>query len=396
MARLTRRALTGVLALLLAVPPSALAQQPGTVNPFTPEELEQIAAPIALYPDPVLAQVLMAATYPLEAVMAARMLQAYPNLSGDALDTMLRAQNWDDSVKALARFPQILTMMNDKLEWTPKRGDAALAQRQDLMDAIQRLRARAQAQGTLTTTPQQVVTTEAGPPPVIGIEPATPDVVYLPIYNPLFAFGPWPYPLYPPYYYYPPGWVYSGPFFSFGVGIAVGVALWGVCDWHRHEIHFDVDRYRGFSRAVDVQGRRDVLEGGRPAPEGRGQLEWEHSPQHRRGVEYRDEATAQRFGRPPSAGAAARETYRGRIESGTPLPSRAPRSVPAPAAPREPGAFQGLGRGPNVRDYSTRGRESRQGVRPTPAPRPAPAPRNAPPRSVPRGGSAPGGGGHHR
>lgn len=392
MACVIRRALGSILALALVAPLSLLAQPSGTAAPFKPEELEQIAAPIALYPDPLLAQVLMAATYPLEAVMAARMLQAYPNLKGESLDAMLRAQNWDDSVKALTRVPQILAMMNDKLEWTQKLGDAVLAQRQDLMDAIQRLRARAQSQGTLVTTPQQVVTTEAGPPPFVDIEPATPDLVYVPIYNPLFAFGPWPYPLYLPYDYYPPGWVYSGAFFSFGVGVAVGVALWGICDWHRREIGLDRDRYRGFSRTVNVQARRDLLEAGRPASPGQGRLEWEHSPEHRRGVQYRDAATGQRFGRPASAGAAARETFRGRIESGAPPVGRAPRGAPTPTPPQEPGAFQGLGRGPDVRGYSTRGRESRQGTRPTPAP----APRGGAAQGMPRGGGSPGGGGHHR
>jgi len=170
---------------------------------FSTEELEQIAAPVALYPDPLLAQVLMAATYPVEVVQAARFVQAHPTLKDRQLDEALRAQNWDDSVKALAQFPQILAMMDDKLDWTQRLGDAFLAQEQDLMDAVQVLRARAQAQGTLTSSPQQVVRVQA---PYIYIEPASPQVIYVPVYNPLIVYGPWPYPAHRPYYYYPVGW----------------------------------------------------------------------------------------------------------------------------------------------------------------------------------------------
>jgi hypothetical protein len=410
------RALAGLLALAVVAPPPLPAQGPGTGTPFKPEQLEQLAAPIALYPDPLLAQVLMASTYPLEVVLAARFVQANPSLKGEALDEALRAQSWDDSVKSLTRVPQVLSMLNDKLDWTQKLGDAFLAQRQDLMDAIQRLRARAQAQGTLVTTPQQVVTVEPGPPPIIAIEPAAPDVVYVPIYNPLYAYGPWPYPMYLPYYYYPPGWVVTGAFFTFGLGIVVGGGLWGFCDWREHRIEIHVDRYHRFTRAVNIERRWDELDRGRSVPPGRPRLDWEHSPEHRRGTDYRDERTRERFGRPAARDAAAREMFRGRVEPGLVAPGRssreelAPRPQPAPrpsparpalpgaAPPREPGAFQGLGRGPDVRSYSDRGRESRQGLRPGPSPgvRSAP-PRSAPPRSAPgagaHGGGTRGGGG---
>jgi hypothetical protein len=413
-----RTILAGLLTVALAVPPPLLAQPSAATAPFKPEELEQMAAPIALYPDPLLAEVLMASTYPLEVVLAARFVQANPNLTGEALTEALKAHAWDDSVKSLVAFPQVLGMMNDKLDWTQKLGDAFLAQRQDLMDAIQRLRARAQAQGTLATTPQQTVTVEPGPPPTIEIEPSAPDVIYVPIYNPLFVYGPWPYPAYLPYYYYPPGWLVTGAFFTFGVGIVVGLPFWGVFDWHRHMIEIDVNRYHRFTRLVNVERRWDELERQRVVPPGSDRLGWEHSPEHRRGVEYRDEGTRQRFGRPTAPNAATREPFRGRIEEGPvppgrgpaeqfrPAPQPAPRpegapSQPAPARPmspgmarpQEPGAFQGLGRGPDVRSYSTRGRESRQGV----APPPSPGVRSAPPRAAPgggiRGGGAHGGGG---
>jgi hypothetical protein len=409
--------LSGLLALALAAPLPLLAQQPVAARSFSPEELEQIAAPIALYPDTLLAQVLMAATYPIEVVMAARFAQANPGLEGETLNEALTTQSWDDSVKSLVTFPQILNMMNEKLAWTQKLGDAFLAQRDELMDAIQRLRARAQAEGTLTTTPQQVVTVEPTPgQPVIGIEPAAPGVVYVPTYDPLVVYGPWPYPAYPPYYYYPPGWV-VGAFFTFGVGIVVGTALWGRCDWHHRWIDLDVNRYQRFTRVVNVDRHRSELTRGRLIPGGE-RLTWEHSPEHRRGAQYRSDSVQHLFGRPVPPDPAAREIFRGREDVRRPEPGRAPRlevrpgppsgprpergsSPPAssrPVAPRvtpprEPGVFQGLGRGPDTRSYSDRGRESRRNL----APPPRPAPRNTPARPAPsgpsRGGAAPGGGG---
>ncbi len=177
---------------------------------FKPEEIEQLVAPIALYPDSLVSQILMASTYPLEVVQADRWAKANKTLKGDALTKALEAQSWDPSVKSLVNFPQVLAMMSEKLDVTQKLGDAFLAQQKDVMDAIQRLRAKAQAQGNLKTTKEQTVIVEqpARKPrsssnraqtTVIKIEPTNPQVVYVPTYNPTVVYGAWPYPAYPPY-----------------------------------------------------------------------------------------------------------------------------------------------------------------------------------------------------
>src|SRR5688572_3094654 len=244
-----------------AAPPAPVqAAQPAPGQPpappgFSPEQLDQLVAPIALHPDPLLAQILMASTYPLEVVEADRFMKGNASLKGDQLNEALKQQTWDDSVKSLTTFPQVLTMMSEKLDWLQKVGDAFLSQQNDLMASVQRLRARAQAQGQLKTTEQQKVIVEPAPaapapapsttvvqqaPPttvvvqqpatqIIKIEPANPEVVYVPSYNPTVVYGAFP-PAYPPYYPYPPGYFMAGAF-MFGAGIAVGAALWGDCDW---------------------------------------------------------------------------------------------------------------------------------------------------------------------
>ena len=167
-------------------------------------ELDALVAPIALYPDALLAQVLMASTYPLEVVQADRWAKANKSLKGDKLNEALDKQDWDASVKELVSTPTVLAMMNDKLDWTQKLGDAVLAQQADVMDAIQRLRAKAQANGKLETTKQQKVTvTKEADQEVIVIEPTSPETVYVPYYDPAVVYGSWPYPDYPPYYFPP-------------------------------------------------------------------------------------------------------------------------------------------------------------------------------------------------
>ncbi|HZH85176.1 MAG TPA: DUF3300 domain-containing protein, partial [Phototrophicaceae bacterium] len=180
--------------------PQSSAPQAQGQSVFRTEELDQMTAPIALYPDQLLAQVLIAATYPLEVVQADRWLANPDNakLKGDQLAAALEQQSWDPSVKSLAPFPQVLKMMSEKLDWTQRLGDAFLAQQAEVMSSVQRLRREAQSAGTLKSTEQQTVVTERE---TVIIQPAKPEVIYVPTYNPTVVYGTWPYPAYPPVYY---------------------------------------------------------------------------------------------------------------------------------------------------------------------------------------------------
>ena len=206
MRRLKNAVATWLFAVVVSVPAARAQDAAKAPAPqFKPEELEAIVAPIALYPDALLAQVLMASTYPLEIVEAARWSKANPGLKEQALQDALQKQSWDPSVKSLAAFPTVLQMMNEKLDMTQKLGDAFLGQQKDVMDAVQRLRAKAEAAGNLKSGKEQTVATEQdGNTTIIKIEPTQPDVVYVPSYSSMVVYGPWPYPMYPPYYYPPP------------------------------------------------------------------------------------------------------------------------------------------------------------------------------------------------
>lgn len=293
-------------------PATPSAEEQAKAVSFKPEELEQIVAPIALYPDALLAQVMMASTYPLEIVLAARWAADHPDIKGDAVAKAVENETWDPSVKSMVAFPDVLKMMNDKLDWTQKLGDAVLAQRKDVMDAVQRLRVKAKDSGNLKSSKEQTVKTEAAPagapaPQVIIIESPSPEVVYVPTYNPTVVYGAWPYPAYPPYSYYPPGYVAGAAFFSFSAGVIVGSALWGGCNWGHSDININVNRYNSFNRTnINNVNRTNV---------NRTNINnsWEHNSAHRQGVGYRDSATQQKYGRGSSQQALqSRENYRGR------------------------------------------------------------------------------------
>ena len=222
----------------------ALAQQDTT---FSNERLDQLTAQIALYPDALLSQVLMAATYPADVAEAAKWSRANPEAKGDDAVKMVANEPWDTSVQSLVAFPQVAIMMGEKPDWVRDLGDAFLAQPEDVMDSVQRLRVRAQQAGNLKSNEQMTVTVEAPPPPdvtvvrqgapqqVIVIQPAQPEVIFVPQYNPTIVFGVWPYPAYPPFFIPPPpGFWFSTAVvtgIAWGVGIGVRNALWGSPNW---------------------------------------------------------------------------------------------------------------------------------------------------------------------
>jgi hypothetical protein len=216
---------------------------------FKQEELAQILAPVALYPDPLLAQVLMASTYPLEVVEAARWLKDNSSLKDSALDSALKDKNWEVSVKSLVHFPDVLQMMNDKIEWTEKMGNAFLAQKDDVMDTVQTLRAKSKDAGNLKTTKEQTVVVKEK---IIEIQPADPAVVYVPMYDPLVVYGSWWYPAYPPYPVYYPGYspgAAAAVGFASGLVVGAAVSSWAGWNWNNHDVHVDVNKTVNFNNA---------------------------------------------------------------------------------------------------------------------------------------------------
>ena len=361
-----RRRLLGFSALALALGPTVLWAQ-DSKRPFTSEQLDQILAPIALYPDALLSQTLMAATYPLEVVEAARWTQANPSLKGDAAVQAVKTKDWDVSVKSLVAFPQTLSMMNNNLDWTQKLGDAMIGQQKDVADSIQRLRAKAAAAGNLKTTPQQKVTTQTsgqsgGSGSAIVIEPANPEVIYVPYYNPTWAYGPWPYPGYPPVYYPPPP-NYGAALATgmmFGLGVAAGAAMfggwhwgWSGGGWGASYTTVNVNRATSISvNNFDANRYRDG--------------QWQHDPAHRDGVPYRTSAERERYNQ-ARPGAQQREQFRGQAanrDAGAAANREGAANRGAEQRPEARGsenrssAFDGVDRGGQVnRDYD-RGRSS--------------------------------------
>jgi hypothetical protein len=324
-----------VFALALSATRGVWAQTntQATTQPFKPEELDQILAPIALYPDPLLAQILMAAGYPLEIVEAARWSQANPNLKGDAAVQAVGDKTWDTSVKSLVAFPDVLKQLNEHLDWTQKLGDAMISQQNDVADSIQRLRRKAAGAGNLQSTPQQAVTTEgSGDNIQYIIQPANPDVVYVPQYKPSWAYGSWPYPAYPPVYYPFGGALASG--IMWGVGLAAAGAMFGGWNWGGGygQSYANVN----VNKAVNIDRNFD-----RNRIDGSGR--WQHQVDHRKGVAYRDNATRQRFNQAQRPGAAQRDQFRGRLDGG---PGAGNRPGGGQGIANRPGGGQGIGNRP--------------------------------------------------
>lgn len=311
-------------------PQTSTAASASVAPKITPEQLESLVAPIALYPDPLLAQVLAASTYPLEIIQLQQWLQKNKNLKDKALSDAVSKEPWDPSVQALAALPDVVTRLANDISWTTDLGNAFLAQQADVMDAIQRMRRKAQDKGNLKTTEQQKVETKVvESKSVIVIEQASPNVIYVPSYDPFYVWGT-PYYPYPPIYYPPAGYYAAGMAISFGVGVMMGAFWsggwgWG-CGWGGNNVY--INNNNNFNRNTNIGGgnrnnigggNRGNLGGGRPAnpiaggggrdnlgggnrastlPAGGGGAgdRWQHNPAHRGGAPYRDRSTADRFG----------------------------------------------------------------------------------------------------
>jgi len=260
----TKLSAVALASLALFLPSSTAAQ-----GKFSPAQIEQLVAPIALHPDVLLSQILMASTYPLEVVQAQRWVDRNSGLKGVELEEALKPQEWDPSVKALCGFPTVLKQMSDSLDWTRDLGDAFVGQKTELMDAVQRLRKRALDSGNLSTTPQQKIVRADG---TIVIEPASPEVIYVPAYSPLVVYGPgWYYPYwYYPYWYYPPP--HGGGYVSFGIGFWWGSACWSRCDWHQHTVVVDAVAFKTFTTRTYSTIPKAFAD--RPSR----QFEWKHDP----------------------------------------------------------------------------------------------------------------------
>ncbi|QPN43221.1 DUF3300 domain-containing protein [Priestia aryabhattai] len=295
-------------------PAPAAEAAPAKQAVFNPEQLDQMLAPIALYPDALLAQVLMAATYPGEVAEAVTWSKANPKAQGDEAVKQVATQAWDPSVQALVAFPQVLVVLGQDPVWVQRLGDAFLAQPDDVMGAVQRLRQQAKAAGNLQSNQYQNVTVQAAPAAApssqaapasssssstIIIQPADPQVVYVPTYNPTTAYGTWAYPASPPVYYPPSPLYYAGSALlaglAFGTGVAIVNSLWGDCDWGRNDIDIDVNRYNNINVNNRIANNQNT---------------WQHNAVHRDGVPYRDNRSRQQFGRQLD-GASQRAAYRG-------------------------------------------------------------------------------------
>lgn len=298
-----------LIAALLAVAVAVSPAKAEEARTFSQAELDQTLAPVALYPDALLSQVLMAATYPLEIVEAARWSKAHPGIQGDEAVRAVQDKDWDPSVKSLVAFPNLLARMDENLEWTRRLGDAFLAQEAQVMDTIQSLRQRAKAEGKLESDERQRVTADGQ---TIVIEQANPRVVYVPYYDPYVVYGPWWWPAYPPYAWAPwPGYAVGYPGFWWGVGVGVTAGFFfGGFAWHHHHVAVV---YPGayYARPVAAYYRPY----GYP-PKQLNAGKWQHDKWHRRGVGERYET--RRAGAMPPAGFRASGDHRGYERAGDP------------------------------------------------------------------------------
>jgi len=296
------RNLVAIICSAILVPGdiSALARPTSPQEAAAPEEaaripadqLDSLVAPIALYPDPMLSQTLVASTYPLEIIQLQQWLGKNKNLKDKALVDAVKKQNWDPSIQAMAALPDVVKQMAENIQWTTDLGNAFLAQQSDVMDAVQRMRKKAKDAGNLKSSEQQKVETQVvESKQVIVIQQSSPEVVYVPSYNPTVVYGAPAYP-YPPIAYPPPGYYAAGMAISFGVGLAMGAAWgggWGYgAGWGHNDVNVNVNNNFNRNTNISNSGNRAAVKGGNTS--------WQHNPQHRGGAPYSNRATANKYG----------------------------------------------------------------------------------------------------
>ncbi|MGY4516219.1 DUF3300 domain-containing protein [Lysobacter sp. HA18] len=282
-----------------AAPQSSSASATSGSAVFSSAELDQMLAPIALYPDSLLAQVLMASTYPGEVMDAATWSKANPSVKGDAAVKQVASKPWDPSVQALVAFPQVLASLGQDSNWVTRLGDAFLAEPDRVMDSVQRLRDAAQKGGHLASNEYQKVEEQGQ---TIVIESNDPDVIYVPAYDPSYAYPGYGWGAYPPYYYPPGAYWYPGYALGagimFGIGVGIVGGLWGDIAWNGGDINIDVDRYNNFERNIDREANRGDRQGNRDTRRSErqaGDNKFRHDSAHREGTPYRDKGTRDRF-----------------------------------------------------------------------------------------------------
>src|SRR5208283_1518411 len=284
--------------LLYARQEGASAEQAAPKIPN--DQLDSLVAPIALYPDPLLSQVLVASTYPLEIIQLQQWLQKNSTLKGEELTKAVQQQDWDPSIQAMAALPDVAKRLGDDIKWTTDLGNAFLAQQSDVMDAVQRMRTKAKDAGNLKSNEQMTVETKVvEKQTVVVIEQTNPQIVYVPTYSPVVVYGPPIYP-YPPIYYPPPSYYAAGAVFAFGVGIAIGASYhggWGYgCGWGHGNNNININVNNNYishynKTNINNVNRNNINNGNR-----NGGNSWQHNPQHRGGAPYSNKATANKYG----------------------------------------------------------------------------------------------------
>ncbi len=300
-------------------PPPAASQE--TVAAYSADQLDSLVAPVALYSDALLAQVLVASTYPLEMVQLQQWMAKNSGLEGDALTEAVAEQPWDPAVQSMAAVPEAVERLANDIQWTTELGNAFLAQQADVMDAVQRMRRKAQGTGALETNEQQKVeTVVVEQKQVIVVESASPEVIYVPSYSPTVVYGPPVYP-YPPVYY--PPHTAGSAFVTFGVGFVWGAAVGGSCcgiGWGHNDVNINIDNNfnRNYNRTNNLQSTGNLSN------------TWQHDPQHRGGTPYADRATADRYsGAAGGQSAASRQANAASQRSGAQASGQANRPTPS-------------------------------------------------------------------